>query len=318
MKTLLDPSKSGKIFEGEISECREINDNAVLFSRDGTIIAARSCDSKLRSGANIFDLMPPEEASVVRKLDLSFDYNRLVISTLLGAAIIYTDCCGVCGIMSAVFPLAPDGEVFSYFVSRAIPSAYISDGARALASGRGEDSDGLIGFCDKIFLTSGIMLARYRLGNDMIQSLTEYILRSAEFFGCVGIARGELDVRPSLDSFSPEMLAAMSHCCILFARENGQRRDFFAKICEYNSHLIVSFFIQVDENFELMQGNRYAYSPLNFCLASSDRRRTFFECYHRADKNAVIIAFAPEIDPLDGRIIKQDIEARLAEFWDIE
>lgn len=319
MKLLSQNFQKRELFEGSISFCRDLCDNIALFGRDGVIITARSADSRLRSGENLFSFMSMSEAASIAELCVSFKYNRLIVNTVLGAAIIYTDTCGACGLMTAVFPFAPSGAVFSYFTECEHPSVFISGEARALACGKADN--GLCKFleaADEVFLTVNLALSRYQYGDALSESLTKHILSSAEFLGCVGVARAASDVYPSFDNFSPEIFSAMTHCCLLFARDRGATRSFIAKVGEYNSHPIVSFCVHVEEDFELMRGGEYRYPELNFCLESADRRKTFFECYHRRDKSAVIIAFAPEIDPIDGRIIKQDVEARIKAFWDIE
>ena len=309
-----------KIFESRTSYCRDIYDNVVIFGRDGKIITSRVSDPRLYSGADLFSLMSQDESRRVAELCISFDYNRLIVNTDSGVAVIYTDACGACGLLIAFFPFAPARAIASHFAAQALPSVYISPEALALSDSSALDKNLLdhIRRADEAFMTVNVSIAKYIYGNEMIKSLGEHLLSLAEFMGCVGTVKGVLDVRPSFDNFSAEVFLTMALCCILFARNHGLSRQFTCKIFEYNSHPIVAFCIDVDEIFKLIRNEEYIYPEIDFCLRSADRRRTFFECYHHKERSSVIIAFAPEIDPIDGRIIKQDIAWRLKDFWEKE
>lgn len=320
MAVFSEKNSKMEVFEGQVTSCRDIYDNVVLFGRDGKIISSRSSDPHLCSGADFFALMSSDEASNISELCISFNYNRLIINTECGIAIIYTDTCGACGIMIALFPFAPADAIVSHFVSQALPSVFISSEAltavgNSTLSGNVLDD---IRRADEIFMTVNVAVAKYSYGSNLIQNLSEHLLVQARFLGCIGTARGILDVRPAFDNFSSEMFLTMTLCCILFARNYGLHRDFVCKVFEYNSHPTVAFRIDVDEGFRLIRNGEHIHPELDFCLRTADRRRTFFECYHHKENSAVIIAFTPEIDPIDGRIIKQDVEWQLESFWDTE
>lgn len=322
MQTLIRADSFIKSFDGEITECRQIDDIFVLFRRDGTVVSVRSYDTRLKAGDNIYSFMLEAESKCVADLCLSFDYNRLLVDTELGAAVIYTDMSGTCGLLAAVIPMVSRAAVVEYFSRSGLGALFISAGAASALGGARvlvEDLDKVCDIfkrADEIFLTVNIAIAKYRSERDVISDFGEYILRSADYIGCVGSVKSIPERLPKLENFNAEMYTAMTACSILFARNRGKSRDFKAKIGEYKSHPVISFYIDVDEGFNLFVNERYKHSELEFCASLAGIRETFFECYYRdGDVPHVLVAYIPETDPLDGRIIKESIERRVEEFW---
>lgn len=322
MQTLINADSFIKPFEGEATQCRHIDDIFVLFRRDGTVVSARSFDTRLKAGDNIYAFMPEAESKCVADLCLSFDYNRLLVDTELGAAVIYTDMGGTCGLLAAVIPLAPKAAVVEHFSRLGSGTLFVSDGVgavlgseRVLSEDVGRVRD-VFQKADEIFLTVNIAVTKYRSESDVIRDFGEYILRSADYIGCVGSVKSISERLPKLENFNAEMYAAMTACSILFARNWGKSRGFKAKIGEYKSHPVISFYIDVDEGFNILVNECYKHSELEFCAMLAGMRETFFECYYRdGDAPHVLVAYIPETDPLDGRIIKESIERRVEEFW---
>ena len=322
MQTLIRADSFIKSFDGEITECRQIDDIFVLFRRDGTVVSVRSYDTRLKAGDNIYSFMLEAESKCVADLCLSFDYNRLLVDTELGAAVIYTDMSGTCGLLAAVIPMVSRAAVVEYFSRSGLGALFISAGAASALGGARvlvEDLDKVCDIfkrADEIFLTVNIAIAKYRSERDVISDFGEYILRSADYIGCVGSVKSIPERLPKLENFNAEMYTAMTACSILFARNRGKSRDFKAKIGEYKSHPVISFYIDVDEGFNLFVNERYKHSELEFCASLAGIRETFFECYYRdGDEPHVLVAYIPETDPLDGRIIKESIERRVKDFW---
>lgn len=322
MQNLIHADGFIKPFNGEITECRQIDDIFILFRRDGTVVSVRSYDRRLRAGDNIYSFMSEAESKCVADLCLSFDYNRLLVDTELGAAVIYTDMSGTCGLLAAVIPMAPRAAVVEHFSRSGFSSLFISEEAASVVGRERvlrEDADNVFDIFQKayeIFLTVNIAVAKYRSESEVIRDFGEYILRSSDYIGCVGSVKSVLERLPKLENFNAEMYAAMTACSILFARNWGKSRDFKAKIGEYKSHPVISFCIDVDEGFNILVNERYKHSELEFCATLAGMRETFFECYYRdGDVPHVLVAYIPETDPLDGRIIKESIERRVKEFW---
>lgn len=309
-----------KPFESVIGKCRHINDILILFRRDGTVISLRSPNSRLRTGDNIYDFMSETDAKTIADLCISFEYNRLLVDTDFGTAVIYTEMCGACGLLVAVIPFASKECLLEHLNRFGMGSLFVPESVKLSNNNGFEGNIYDVGEsfkkADEVFLTVGITAAKYRLEVDIIKVFGEYIISSADYIGCVGRVKSVLSSLPKLENFSPEMYSAMTACSILFARNRGKSRGFKAKIGEYNSHLVVSFYIDVDDDFKIFINGRYKSPELEFCSEIAKLRDTFFDCYLRDGETPyVVIAYIPEIDPMDGRMIKEPIEKRVEEFW---
>jgi hypothetical protein len=154
------------------------------------------------------------------------------------------------------------------------------------------------------------------LGASIGKYLSERILSIADFVGCIGSCRTSLDFVPQVEPFSPEIFISMTFCIVTFARGFGLSRSFEAKIEEYQNNFIISFRVDVDEDFLLYRNYRYEHSLLRCCDELAASRGTYFECY--VEENAprrLIISYVPTSDPMVNRRIKQSIKEQIKKLW---
>ena len=319
MKNFIYTDRYVPTFEGEISSCRHLQDYLVIFDRNGNIIGERSSEPRLRQLPNFYDAISTDDVRLINDLCISFDYKWLLIDTDFGRAVIFTSLCGACGLLFAVIPLVSKEAIYEHLTSAGYKHLYVSD---LITNGRKPSESELISACDTFrraddaLSNSGISAAKYRLGASMGKYLSEHILSIADFVGCIGSCRTSLDFVPQVESFSAEIFISMTFCIVTFARGFGLSRSFEAKIEEYQNNFIVSFRVDVDENFLLYRNYQHEHSLLRYCDELAASRGTYFECYvEETAPRRLIISYMPTADPMVNRRIKQSVKEQIRKLW---
>lgn len=322
MKTLTESNSYIPLFESRVSHCRRLYDDVVVFERDGRVIGLRSHDRSVNGGDNFYDFTSEAEANLVGRLCNSFEYKWILIDTELGCAAVFNSLYGISGLLFAVIFHARKEEVKAYFGQHQshliFPFATVEAASRCdfLHEERKEIEESFLK-ADSALSYQSITAATYRLGADLGAFLSERITEIADFIGCIGQCKSDLERIPQLENFSPEAFTAISAAVILFARNRGIDRSFSARLHEYKEHLMVSFSIRVSDSFNLYDKHRLSDSLLSACERTAAWRETFFDCSLIVGRERHLrVSFVPESDPLVGRRIKEDVESYISEFWD--
>jgi len=322
MEKLLTPNGYVPHFEGAISDCRKIHDHFVIFNREGIISGARTNDLRLKEGASFYKFIKASEVTRITDLCNSFDLRWLIIDTDLGCAAVCTALYGVCRLLFAVIFISPKECVRTYFASAPYASIYVSPEVQGTQFPKPDTAkpsyvEESFQKAERALSCNGITEAKYGLGIKLGKFLAEHVLSIADFVGCVGKCNSFLDFIPRLDNFTSEIFVTVSLCAALFARNESRSRSFKAKIAEYKEHLLISFCIDVDEDFRLYANRRLYHKLLLECENAAIMRDAYFDCsLLDGDRPRLVLSCVPESDPMTGRRIKQDLRSHMPSFWE--
>ena len=311
-----------KPFEAFAPNCRRIDDDIVIFRRDGSIVGSRCQGDILRSEKSFFSLIDSRDSALLTDLCISFDYSWFIADTSLGCAAIYTDLFGVSGLLIAVIFHEKRGAVKSFFIDREPPLTYFLPSFEALESTplSQKSSERLK---NTLALTESALSLRFlktslkTAGLGAGELITRGLLEVAEFCGCVGHCVASFKRIPDLDKFSPELFSALSLCAVIFARYHGVRREFHAKIAEYNGLVAILFSIDLKEPFDIKFSLKPNGNLPEACAEIASRRDCFLSYRYIDDgKKRLDLWFVPQNDPLPGRGVKQDPDEVIKIFWE--
>lgn len=321
MKNLLLSDSYVPQFSGTLSHCRKINDHLVIFDREGVVSGVRTNDARLKKAKSFYDLMPESESELIIQKCNSFDLKWIIIKTDLGCAAVYTALYRVCKLLFGIIFIAPQEQARAYFTSQSFDSAYISPALNAIPDVKADNKE--LSLIDETFKSAASALScneiseiKYSLGTRVGKFLAEQIISLADLAGCVGECASLLEAVPRLDSFSPEIFATVSLCVALFARDESPDRRFSAKLSEYKERILISFCIEINNDF-ILYANRKIYNKLILqCQKAANAHEAYFDCsLLDTDNPRLILSCIPESDPLPNRRIKQDIIALTRSFW---
>lgn len=309
-------------FNDSVTHCRKIYDHLVIFDREGVISGVRTNNPRLKDAKNFYAFMQETEATRITQECASFDIKWIIVDTDFGPAAIYTALYGICRLLFAVIFIAAKEQVHSYFANSPLNSIFLSPEAQAFPLAKADTAersliDETFKSAVRAFSCNGISEIKYSLGTRVGKFLAEQILYIADFAGCAGDCASLLDIIPRLDNFSPEIFVTVSLCTALFARENSLKRRFDAKLSEYKEHILISFCIELNEDF-ILYANRKFYNKLIFeCEKAANAHDAYFDCsLLDGDTPRLILSCVPESDPIPNRRIKQDIRSHIRSFWE--
>ena len=321
MRFFNDTDRYIPLFDGKISYCRAIDDHLIVFDRSGNILCSRICDKKLRSHKNFFELTSKIDEERVVSLCTSFEIRHIAVNTKFGCAIVFTELFGISGLLFAVIPFADKKWVFEYLKQETILRASLSDEAAVLSVKKQNEKEiqrvkSVVETAERAISCVEITVAKYSFGASIGRFLAERILIGADFVGCIGNSRSELDVLPNLTNFSAELFNVFSLIAVIFAREHGKSRSFNATVGETHGHLWVSFCIETDERFTPYKSPGVLHNVLEFCNNLAEARDIIFDVIHNQSANRLTLSFTPESDPFINRVIKQNIRDTITAFWE--
>lgn len=308
------------IFEDELTSCRRIDDDLIIFDRDGNVLGTRSMGNHLDHLKSFYDIISPSDAARIRADCVSFDAGLIICDTSLGCAAVFAELFGTVGFLFAIIFRHDRYKVRAFFERSAYTRALLLPSFERLPCKDADDyvTDSIasaIEAADHALSPRHVTVAAYRLGDDVGKFLSSRIFAAAAFAGCIGACRVGLSALPSLEKFSSELFSAVTVCMAVFARRYDPNRRIFAEISDYKGHVSVSVSVGVPSGFD-PDKSKLADALLPFICRNAVEKRKYFcaLCDSDTDGRRLKISFIPESDPIAAMELKQEFEELIRAF----
>lgn len=310
-----------KPYEAFTKDCRRIDEDLILFRRDGSIVGIRCRNNDFKGITNFYDVIDPRDASTLTDLCVSFDYRWFITDTRFGCAAVYTDLFGASGLLIALIFHERRGFIKSFFLKEGSAMTYFSPSFENLESlsaraASFERTREILRLTESALSLRLIKSSLGTAGLGVGELLSDGLIEVAEFVGCLGACVASFGRIPDLNSFSPELFSAITLCMSVFARDHGRHRQFSARIAEYNGLAAVLFSVELRAGFDHIRKPSRNDTLPRVCAEISSGRDCFLSYRYVNDgKRRLELWFVPQNDPIPNRTVKQDPESVIKVFW---